>query len=446
MLSSIPETHRVAYNQETNFTWSDFKHRVTDLIFLLEERPEHKIAICCKDAYLFSIALMAAFYAKKHIVLPGNYQTGALQELDEHYQLLLCDKEITPPTNTPHIFYSLQPYAVEKNYQFKILDVAQSSLTFFTSGSSGTPKAIHKTGENLALEVDILHQTFTSKNRGTKVISSVSHQHIYGLAFRLLLPLCEHRAFSSFNDDYPEQIFAHADADTILISSPALLKRLDIVGDKQTQLAGIFSAGGPLNKKAITQSNVIFQCDICEIFGTTETGAVAHRIRKEEDTPWTLLADTKGYLNADQCLVLSSPHISKDTPFETSDACNFINNNQFLLIGRTDRIVKIEEKRISLVEIEKRLESHIWLEDAAVLSVQGKNRTEIGAIITLSTQGKIALEKQSKGAFTIQIRQDLRQWIEPVGIPRRFRIMDAIPVNTQGKRLVKELVTYFEDK
>ena len=382
---------------------------------------------------------------KKHIVLPGNYQTGALQELDKHYELLLCDKGITPPKTVPYLFYATQAHSIKKSYTFERLDLATCSLTFFTSGSSGTPKAIHKTGENLALEVDILHQTFASTNRDTKVISSVSHQHIYGLAFRLLLPLCEHRAFASFNSDYPEQIFAHADANTTLISSPALLKRLDIIGNKTTHLGAIFSAGGPLNEKAITQSNAIFQCDIREIFGTTETGAVAHRKRELEDTPWTLLADTQGYLSATQCLVLSSPHISREAAFHTTDACRFINDNQFLLLGRTDRIVKIEEKRISLVEIEKRLEGHIWIEDAAVLPLQRKNRTEIGAIITLSQQGKLALQQHKKGAFSIQIRQDLRQWLEPVGIPRRFRIMDTIPVNAQGKRLVKELVTYFKD-
>ena len=65
MLSPIPATHPVAFSQDTTFDWSDFKRRTIDLIALLEERPEHRVAICYKDSYLFAIALMAALYAKK---------------------------------------------------------------------------------------------------------------------------------------------------------------------------------------------------------------------------------------------------------------------------------------------------------------------------------------------------------------------------------------------
>ncbi|GAD32009.1 aconitate hydratase domain protein [Photobacterium leiognathi lrivu.4.1] len=49
-----------------------------------------------------------------------------------------------------------------------------------------------------------------------------------------------------------------------------------------------------------------------------------------------------------------------------------------------------------------------------------------------------------KGKFWLLLRQQLRQWIEPVGIPRSYRLVESIPLNTQGKRLVSDLEQLFK--
>ena len=41
---------------------------------------------------------------------------------------------------------------------------------------------------------------------GTRVLASVSHQHIYGLLFRILLPLSLGLPFDRRSIDYPEQL------------------------------------------------------------------------------------------------------------------------------------------------------------------------------------------------------------------------------------------------
>ena len=50
---------------------------------------------------------------------------------------------------------------------------------------------------------------------------------------------------------------------------------------------------------------------------------------------------------------------------------------------------------------------------------------------------------QGKGALNLTLRAELRQWLEPIAIPRRFRILDEIPVNTQGKREVAKIELLF---
>ena len=53
------------------------------------------------------------------------------------------------------------------------------------------------------------------------------------------------------------------------------------------------------------------------------------------------------------------------------------------------------------------------------------------------------MKRIGKGRFWIELRQALRLWLEPVGIPRHFRVVSEIPVNTQGKLLYNEIAALF---
>ena len=99
-----------------------------------------------------------------------------------------------------------------------------------------------------------------------------------------------------------------------------------------------------------------------EVFGSTETGGIAYRQQHSSHELWQLFDGVQAELNQEGCLKLQSPNIAIDPDannswYQTADACRFHSATQFELLGRTDRIVKIEEKRISLVEVEQRLEA-----------------------------------------------------------------------------------------
>lgn len=194
---------------------------------------------------------------------------------------------------------------------------------------------------------------------GTIIQSTVSHQHIYGLLFRLLWPLCGARPFAINNLEYPEQVALYAGPSVTLISSPALLKRLS-AEHQGLPLACIFSSGGPLANSAAVHCEALFSQLPIEVFGSTETGGIAYRQQKTATTPWRLFPTVMATLNQENCLRLCAPHINGDKWYQTADECYFHNTVSFELKGRTDRVVKIEEKRVSLVEVEKRLEQLEW--------------------------------------------------------------------------------------
>jgi acyl-coenzyme A synthetase/AMP-(fatty) acid ligase len=108
---------------------------------------------------------------------------------------------------------------------------------------------------------------------------------------------------------------------------------------------------------------------------------------------------------------------------------------RFVLKGRVDRIAKIEGKRISLSTIEATLKTSPLVSDARAIVANGA-RQRIAAFIVPSEQGRWHLTSGGKPALNRVLREQLRRWIDPIGLPRVWRYLDALPANTHGKTTV----------
>ncbi|MCT4348806.1 AMP-binding protein [Vibrio sp. NC2] len=433
----------VCFDDNSEITWQTFNDDLSQLVNLLSSSHFQRVAICTQDSCLFSVAFLACAVSKKHIILPGNYQPCALAELSEHFDCLLVDDSIgeVDVSNVRNIQNLLDsnPKAQQPLIDnLTPIDLAAIQLTLFTSGSSGTPKAIDKTLEHLDIEIAQLDKNWGDLLKGNRVHSTVSHQHIYGLLFRILWPLCSGVPFARHNLEYPEQILSHANKQSVLISSPALLKRLKHE-TKPAQLAGVFSSGGPLPTESAHQAlNLLGHLPI-EVFGSTETGGIAFRQQESAQTPWQLFDCIEASLNSENCIKLLSPYIDKNNWYQTADECEMVSSNQFILKGRTDRVIKIEEKRVSLVEVEKRLEQLPWISECVVIPFEEPERLILASVLVLSEEGQAKLATMSKGKFWLMLRSELRKWLEPIAIPRKYRVVDEIPLNSQGKRLTSHI-------
>ncbi|HIP76240.1 MAG TPA: acyl-CoA synthetase, partial [Psychromonas hadalis] len=401
-----------------------------------------RIAICCEDSYYFSVAFFGAFYANKNVVLPGNHQPAMLASLTMHFDLMIDDGLLDELAFCLQLKLPLQtPKHEDLDFPSLILD--KLTLTLFTSGSSGDPKSIVKTLAMLDKEITVLDQCWGEKLADSQIVSTVSHQHIYGLLFRVLWPLCAERAFDRHDLLYPEQISQKPANKQTLISSPALLKRLnDIEG--HNGYCAIFSSGGPLPEEAAFVCKKHFLDRPIEVFGSTETGGIGYRQQTTAQTPWSFFPSINATLSGDHCLALKSPWIDENHWYQTSDQCELLTNNQFILKGRVDRIVKVEEKRVSLIEVENQLNALKGVEESAVITLNEGNRISLAAVLVLTTLGAEKMQEIGKGRFWILLRNTLRKWLEPVAIPRHFRLVDEIEVNKQGKRSFLALSALFE--
>ncbi|MCF1431116.1 MAG: AMP-binding protein [Shewanella sp.] len=430
---------------------AQFSLDVARLTSVLRGFDELRWALCFSDSYWFTVAFMAACHGGKQLVLPGNYQAGALTALSPHFDALLTDKsatsviaEVTSITRGPVLH--LPDNLGDKLARLTSLTPDNITLTLFTSGSSGPQKAINKHLGLLQREIQELQHQWGAKLNGCSVVSTVSHQHIYGLLFRILWPLCAGMPFARDDLTNPMQVMAAAAPDVCLVSSPALLKRLGNESATRTYCK-IFSSGGPLPHQAAADCLSLFGLFPTEIFGSTETGGIAFRQQDSELTPWRLFPDHAIKLDADGCIMLRSafvhPNDCRDGWYLTSDCAEQLDEHHFCLQGRCDRIVKIEEKRISLAEVEHHLCSLNWLTDAAALPLDDGQRLSVAAVICLSKNGKTELNRLGKAQFNLALRSQLRHYLEPVGIPRRFRILAQIPMNSQGKRQYQTLHQLF---
>lgn len=431
----------ISFNHHDIITGEVFCAQVCHYQQLLAAHPAQCILLASHNSATFAVGLCAALLAGKTLVLPANTQAGTLAQLQSHFELILSDETLS---SDPHLLLNMEiNYPKQAWPQTKQL----GQLQLFTSGSSGQAKAISKTLAQLDNEVSTLERTFADKLPQCSVIATVSHQHIYGLLFKILWPLAAGRAFLSEQIEYPENLsyYMALMPHLCLISSPAQLSRLPAALDFQAQQhcpSLIFSSGGPLS---FEQAQAVAQCYgqlPTEVFGSTETGGIAYRKQLSPQQTWQPFSDVKVDADDDGALLLQSPYLSDSQQIRCDDKIKLQANGQFLLAGRLDRIVKIEEKRVSLPQMELKLSQHLWVNQAAVVLLNHP-KPQLAAIVELSAEGDDILAKKGKLFINNAFKQFLLNEFERVTLPKRWRYPELLPTNSQGKRITQELIELF---
>ncbi|SDS25635.1 Acyl-coenzyme A synthetase/AMP-(fatty) acid ligase [Pseudomonas asplenii] len=394
--------------------------RVLSLAAGLRARNVQCLALHLEDAAELAIALLAAWRAGVAVLLLPDLQDQTRQRWAQQVDLwLTASADLDDLPAAP-----LAPAA---------LDLEQCRLSLCTSGSSGEPKLIEKSLRQLANEVLALEQLWGADLGQACIIGSVAAQHIYGLLFRVLWPLCAGRTFVrrqlAFSEDLQRSSREHPQF--AWVASPALLKRMgdNLDWPALSAVRRVFSSGGALPEEAASSLQQRLGQWPTEILGSSETGGIAWR---QGDRLWRPFAEVQLTQDADGALQVASPYLPVGHVEQTADAARFEADGRFELLGRLDRIVKLEEKRISLPMLEQALQEHPWVAEARLGVVQ-ENRAYLGALLVLSGQGLHTLRNQGRRALTEALRQHLLKHCEAMALPRRWRLLQQLPFNAQGK-------------
>lgn len=421
----------VAFDGAKSWTQAMLVHDVQQLYSELSTRTGERWALCFDNSYRFIVALLATLHAGKTPLLPGHCREAQLREQQPLFSGVLTDLPLglnCPVINTQTLSsrssQTLPPVAHD------------AGVILFTSGSTGEPSQVFKTVNALNEESVWLAKLWGGDLRDCRVVASVSHQHMYGLTFRIMLPMALGLACDVSMIHFPEQLAAHTSHPLLFISSPAFLKRLD-TSLRVPPCRKTISAAGVLDDETAQRAKRWFGEAVCEIYGTTETGVLAWRQHHSVAPPWQPFSEVEFIAREEEWSVRSPLTDACVCPLD--DKLVFTPQGEFRLLGRRDRIVKIEEKRVSLSEIERRLMALPGVQDAAVVPIVRAGRMTLGAVVV--PDGAATLPAKHK----TQWRQTLRQWLEPVAIPRYWRFVENIPLNSQSKRSWAQLQELFDE-
>ncbi len=305
---------------------------------------------------------------------------------------------------------------INSDYQFYI----------YTSGSSGTSKKIAKSLNELFSEAEFLRKFLNISDQ--KIFSSVTHQHMFGLTFKLFLPLIAGLNVSTKRLEYPELINGVDFTNAIFISSPVVLataKRAKIDSLKSSFL--VLSAGSKLENDLRDLAN------ICEIYGGTETGIIA----ADTDGDGLNIFEPVEAKIVDEKMHIKSPWCGG---FISSDMVE-LNGDKIKLLGRLDRIVKLNEFRFNLDQAQSDIKSHEFISDAKCALLEGDNR--IKAIVVLNEAGKKAFLRGGRKS----VIEALNQHLMPIYRRniRHFKFVKEIKQNLNGKFSVKDFEAAYNE-
>jgi acyl-coenzyme A synthetase/AMP-(fatty) acid ligase len=437
-----PDDHCVALLDGERISLSRLRADISHNTNLLTGRCIRRGTVVCNSGYWFAVGVLALAKLRAHVMIAPNALPGTLRAIASD-----CDVVLTDLREVGGALDALQPSTSARSAPFN-LDIGEVRLYFFTSGSTGEMKRVEKSFASFEHEAAVLEQMWGEDVGAVPVVGTVTHQHMFGMTFRIMWPLISGRPFDAEFHVTWEPLMAALTGPSIIITSPAQLTRLGGFAPEKAENRPrmIITAGSPLPPFAAREAAEVFGCQLVEIFGSTEAGIVAWRYGEREPGLWEPLPTVDVSADQDGVLMLRSPHASGSVWCKQSDRISFEAGGRFRLEGRIDRIVKIEGKRVSLQRMERQIVTLEWVSEAAVVAL-GKEGggAYLGAVVKLSVAGLLEIQRLGKFRFVRKLRRELSASEDLSVLPRRWRFVDLMPTDGLGKRRVADFVALLKE-
>ena len=422
--------------------WRDFAEDCTKMRHFLLSQNVDKWILNCEDCYYFYVTFASLLQCRKEILLTANITPEFIKEIRLPGIGFLTDQKVPDSTDIAAIIE--QPSMGTE--EFPPIVASETKIHMYTSGSTGHPKAVLQRMKEFELDNAFIMSKWGDDFYKRIVCSCVNQHHIYGLLFSVVLPFAAGVPFRRNRITVPAEFKSLTDTSYMIIAVPAFLKR---TVEDETESFGlkspvIFTSGGVLTPDVAKKTDQIMGFWPIEVYGSTETSGIAYR-QSKNGLEWTPFDNAEISQNADGCLIIRSPYISDPAGFETADLVEIFPDGRFLLKGRSDSIVKIEEKRISVTEVENRLNQNPYVKDSCVIAMADR-RQYLAAAVVLSPAGVEKFAGADKFDINQYFRNYLAGFFEAVVLPRKWRYLEAIPQNAMGKRKKDDIKALFEKK
>jgi len=440
------------YSDARYKTWGDFLEGTVKLRRHIKSINTEKWLLYCEDYWYFLLAFTALLQCKKEILLTANVSPAYLAEIrgqsDGGCVPFLTGQDFPEEKNTFTISTLLNaplPSNTQRDAEIPPIAADETSIIMYTSGSTGKPKAVKQRLTEFENDNRFILSKWGQEFLKRKLCSTVSPHHIYGLLFSILLPFTSGVPFRRKRIEFPEELEKLSDTEYMIITVPAFLKRaVEIENHSVLYLKSpwIFTSGGAVDPETAKKTSELIGFWPLEVYGSTETSGIAWR-QSFNGLEWTPFDNASLSKNSDGCLVIRSPYIKDPAGFETADMVEMLEDGRFLLKGRIDSVVKIEEKRISLPEIESRILQSGLADEACVISMKDRRRQYLAAALVLNSKGKEQFTGLEKNEINKFWRTYLLQYFENTVIPKKWRYLEKLPADPQGKKKKEDIELLF---
>ena len=421
---------------DDGLTLENLKNDVSNARESIKDAPEGEIALFHSDVYVFLVWLLAAWQEGRKVLVPVDKNIALNPRFSNWFKIGEFD-------SPDLVDWSISSSPANK--AFKEIDPSFTALGVFTSGSTGEPVRIDKTIRQLESEVDAIEFTFGNEiPKDVVFYRSVSHQHFFGMPFGLFWAISRGSRLSKvaikggheWNTSIPQ----------VLITSPSFLKSIVETADQHKNIGAgirsIFSAGGVLENSVFSKIIEITKNRVVNIYGSSETGHIAWKSSPE--MAWRLQAGVEFKQPIEDVLEIKSKFCPNNDWFPTSDLARQ-SGDSFEILGRADRIIKIEGTRVSSSQLVASIKESGLVEDCLISDLENGRRSQLGAVLRLSAIGLQLLETNGRLKLVNSLKESLRGKVNSIAIPRRWRFVDEFPRNSLGKVVKADLDGLFLD-
>ncbi|MDV9194738.1 class I adenylate-forming enzyme family protein [Streptomyces sp. Wh19] len=421
---------------QSDITWEHLRHKVTELNELLGVRgigPGTTVAVQMVPSYSYLWTVLALWLRGAQVIL----MDPRLTRLEVNRLVNLCEPQYLITSGASGavrvVFQDECEIQVERRRGGHAAGNANALLQF-SSGATGYPKIIGRTGASLLTELDRFAGLEGMPTAGEKVLLGNSLTHSFGLIGGVLHALSA-GATLVFTPNAQPRTLLHTLADSraqVLFGVPFHFELLNRVSEAVPlpSLRLAVSGGEAIRPEVYEQFEQRYGIRIGQAYGMTETGIIATDLAGRHRPPAVgtpapgmevrvrggelqVRADVSPYVYANDV-----DNRFVDGWLRTHDLAGIDEPTGIVSVhGRADSLVVIGGLKVDLREVELALAEHPHVTEAVVL-FSGTIEAFVG------TSGGIGVR---------ELQAWCRDRLSHYKIPRRFELAPAVPRTSNGK-------------